>query len=201
MVVAGSALTAVVVGLAVVLGLYLPGYLHGHARDSAREAALSAARQRMVNFMNYDYQHYDRYLKRIEQGSTGKFHKQFRKAEKTLRTAVVKNKATATGKVLDAAVQQLSTDAGTASVLLYIDETVSGPNAPAAGGKGSKADGSNKKSGKASLKAKASPKAKATGNGKAGSSKDRSSRTQHYRAAVSMKRVDGRWLVSNLRFL
>ncbi len=209
---ASAVLTAVVVGLAVVLGLYLPGYLHGHARDSARDAALSAARQRMVNFMNYDYRHYDRYLKRVADGSTGTFKKQFTKAEKVLKAKTVKAKATASGKVLDAGVEQLSSDGQQASVLLYIDETVSGPGAAPSTGKGATSGkgttsgkaksgkGGTAKSGKSS-KAKSGKSGKAVaGNGGSGKGKS-SGNTLHYRADVTMQHVHGHWLVAGLRFL
>jgi Mce-associated membrane protein len=122
-----------IAGLAValVVALVLVGVLglkvrHHHQLDSARNSAVATARGYAVDLTTYDHAHLDADFQKVLNNSTGAFRSQYTEASQTLRDLIAKFQATATGKVLETAV--LSADTHHATLLLFVDQTVTNTN-------------------------------------------------------------------------
>ncbi|HEX3829989.1 MAG TPA: hypothetical protein VHV82_22220 [Sporichthyaceae bacterium] len=99
---------------------------HEHELSQARQQAVAAASNYAVDITTYDFSHLDAQFKKVQDESTGSFRSQYTDASAGLRDLIAKFKATASGKVLETAVE--SGDAGHAQILLFVDQTVSNTN-------------------------------------------------------------------------
>jgi Mce-associated membrane protein len=127
---------ALVAALAVVLALLAGGALVGAVklrdaarRDDARAAALAAARQEALNLTSIDGKDIDADLKRVQDGATGAFAKDFAQRAKDLKSVLTQNAVVAEGRVIDAAL--VRGDLDTATVLVVVDSTVKNTSVPA----------------------------------------------------------------------
>lgn len=98
-------------------------------RDNARGAALAAARQEALNLTSIDGKDIDADLKRVQDGATGGFAKDFAQRAKDLKTVLTQNAVVAEGRVIDAAL--VRGDLDTATVLVVVDSTVKNKAVPA----------------------------------------------------------------------
>jgi Mce-associated membrane protein len=98
-------------------------------RDDARAAAIGAARQEALNLTSIDGKDIDADLKRVQDGATGGFAKDFADRAKDLKTVLAENAVLAEGHVIDAAL--VRGDLDTATVLVVVDSTVKNKAAPA----------------------------------------------------------------------
>src|SRR5690348_13276311 len=81
-----SALVVILVVLAATAGVvWIRADRHESAREKARNEALTAARQAIINLDAISFGTLAADLKRVEDGSTGKFKELFTKSEATLR--------------------------------------------------------------------------------------------------------------------
>jgi Mce-associated membrane protein len=129
-VVLGITLTSVaLIGLVVfaILGAVKLG--DAHTRDAARAAAVTAARQEALNLTSIDGQNIDADLKRVQDGATGGFAKDFATRSKDLKSVLTDNSVVAEGTVIDAAL--VRGDDNTATVLVVVDSKVKNKAAPA----------------------------------------------------------------------
>lgn len=127
---------AVLVSLVVVLVLLAGAALIGAvelrnatARDNARAAALTAARQEALNLTSIDGRNIDVALKRVQDGATGAFAKDFASRATQLKDVLIANAVVAEGQVLDAAL--VRGDLDTATALVVVDSSVKNKAAPA----------------------------------------------------------------------
>jgi Mce-associated membrane protein len=117
--------------VALVLALLLAGWLalkvrHHDQLDSARRSAVATAQSYAVDLTTYDHAHLDADFNKVLSNSTGSFRAQYTEASQTLRDLIARFQATATGKVLETAV--LSADTKHATLLLFVDQTVTNTN-------------------------------------------------------------------------
>jgi Mce-associated membrane protein len=98
-------------------------------RDDARAAALAAARQEALNLTSIDGQDITADLKRVQDGATGAFAKDFATRSAQLKTVLTENAVVAEGRVLDAAL--VRGDLDTATALVVVDSMVKNKAAPA----------------------------------------------------------------------
>jgi len=123
------ALAVLLLAVAVVLGVVVKGQRDDRNRlTDARNGALAAGRQMIVNLDSISASTIDRDLKRVLDGSTGKFKEQFDRAKEQLKTLVVQRKTVSTGKVLSAGV--VRADAESATLLVAADRTVKDTTSP-----------------------------------------------------------------------
>jgi Mce-associated membrane protein len=120
-----------VLTVALVLALLLAGWMglkvrHHHQLDSARHSAQATAQGYAVDLTTYDHAHLDADFNKVLNNSTGSFRAQYTAASQDLRALIAQYQATATGKVLETAV--LSSDAHHATLLLFVDQTVTNTN-------------------------------------------------------------------------
>ena len=99
---------------------------HQDELAQARQQAVAAASNYAVDITTYDFSHLDAQFKKVQDESTGSFRSQYTDASAGLRDLIAKFKATATGKVLETAVE--SSDTSHAQILLFVDQTVSNTN-------------------------------------------------------------------------
>ena len=119
-------LTGLVVVLLVAVGV-LAWVVKGHRDDrdaveAAREAALRAGRQAILNLDALSAATIDADIKRVLDGSTGTFKKQFADASDDLKSLVVSRKTVSSGTVLSAGVVRADLDSAT--VLVAVDRLV-----------------------------------------------------------------------------
>jgi Mce-associated membrane protein len=126
----GSAATVVLAGalavtlmLVALLGLKVR---HHHQLDSARQSAIATARGYAVDLTTYDHTHLDADFNKVLNNSTGTFRAQYTAASEQLRELIAKFQANATGKVLETAL--VSCDTHHATLLLFVDQTVTNTN-------------------------------------------------------------------------
>jgi Mce-associated membrane protein len=126
---------ALIAALVVVLVLLAAAALLGAVklreaaqRDDARAAALSAARQEALNLTSIDGQDIAADLKRVQDGATGGFAKDFAQRAKDLTSVLTENAVVAEGHVIDAAL--VRGDLDTATVLVVVDSTVKNKAVP-----------------------------------------------------------------------
>jgi Mce-associated membrane protein len=127
----GRSLTTAMLSVALVVALVLVGLLglkvrHHDQQDSARRSAAATAQAYAVDLTTYDHTHLDADFQKVLDNSTGAFRAQYTEASQTLRDLIAKFQATATGKVLETAV--LAADSKHATLLLFVDQTVSNTN-------------------------------------------------------------------------
>lgn len=116
-------LSAVLLVLTVLFGLKVRS---DDKQDSARRSAVVAATAYAVDLTTYDHARLEADFAKVLDNSTGSFKSEYTAASASLRDLIAKFKATATGKVLETAV--LSSDTDSATILLFVDQTVSNSN-------------------------------------------------------------------------
>jgi Mce-associated membrane protein len=89
-----------------------------------RDAVLQSAEQAVLNFNTLDYRHASAGLRLWLDSSTGTLHSQLSQDLKQEVQLVQGKKTITTAKILDGAVTQLDTGAGTASVMVAVAVTV-----------------------------------------------------------------------------
>ena len=92
------------------------------AFDGAREAALATGRQLILNLDALSAGTIDADMKRVADGATGTFKRQFTGSEPELKKYVVGRKTVSAGQILSAGV--VRSDSDTATVLVAVDRTV-----------------------------------------------------------------------------
>lgn len=90
--------------------------------DNAESDALDAAQTYAVAMTSYNYKQLDKDFAWIDDSATASFAKQYREANKPLRSIIEKLKATATGNVTDAAATAESQTS--VRVLMFIDQSI-----------------------------------------------------------------------------
>ena len=126
---------ALIVTLVAVLALLAAGALVGAVklrdasqRDDGRAAAVGAARQEALNLTSIDGRDIDADLKRVQDGATGGFAKDFSQRAKDLKSVLTENEVIAEGHVIEAAI--VRGDGDTATVLVVVDSTVKNKAVP-----------------------------------------------------------------------
>lgn len=94
------------------------------ANARARDAVLADAEQSVLNFNTLDYHQASAGLSLWLASSTGTLHSQLSQSLKQEVQLVQQKKTITTAKILDGAVTQLDTDAGTASVMVAVNVIV-----------------------------------------------------------------------------
>jgi Mce-associated membrane protein len=117
---------AVVVGLLAASSVVLALYLRSERADrddfaKARSSATNAAGQLLVNLDALSAATIDRDMKRVVEGSTGTFRKQFTSSQQQLKAYILKQKITSSGELRSVAILRSDTD--TATALVAIDRT------------------------------------------------------------------------------
>lgn len=122
-----AVLTVLLAVAAVVLALVLRS---DGQTDDGRAAALSAARQSALNLTSIDTRDFDADVKRVVDGSTGAFLKDFttRVKDPGFRSALVDSKVVSESRVLAAGL--VRSDATTATALVVIDSVVKNTATP-----------------------------------------------------------------------
>lgn len=99
-----------------------------HQIREGHRAASAAARQVVVDFLTISAASVTRDLRQVLDGSTGEFRKQYQAGMSEVRTAVVENKVSSTGRVLRSGV--VSGDADSAVVLVAVDARITNVRSP-----------------------------------------------------------------------
>jgi Mce-associated membrane protein len=99
-----------------------------HDKDNAERQALGAAVRFVGMLTNVDGAKIDENFDHTIEGSTGEFKDMYVKSSAQLRRALVENKASAHGAVVESAVR--SATENTVEVLLFVDQSVSNASAP-----------------------------------------------------------------------
>jgi Mce-associated membrane protein len=94
------------------------------ATASARDAVLADAEQGVLNFNTLDYRRASAGLRLWLESSTGTLHSQLARSLSEETSLVQSKKEITSAKVLDGAVTQLNTNAGTATVIVAVNVTV-----------------------------------------------------------------------------
>lgn len=119
-------------GIALVLAVALAGWFGlklraDGEREDARRAVVAAATGYAVDLTTYDHARLEADFQKVLDNSTGDFRSEYTAASASLRELIAKFKAKATGNVLASAVV-LSSDEKRATVLLFVDQTVTNSN-------------------------------------------------------------------------
>jgi Mce-associated membrane protein len=115
-------LSVLLVALLVAAGVLLTRVRGYQEEEARRQAVLAAARQTAVHFTTLDYRRGEADLRRVLDGATGDFKKEFSSGLGQLRRLITQNRAVSTGRVLEAGL--VAGDAEEARVLVVADSTV-----------------------------------------------------------------------------
>ncbi|MDQ3155209.1 MAG: hypothetical protein M3Q98_00545 [Actinomycetota bacterium] len=116
-------LAAALVVALVLLAVTWSGAADRRALDDAESDALAAAKSSAVAMTTYDHSRLDQDFAWVDKGATPGFASQYRDANKPLRGIIEKLKASATGKVSEAAATADS--ASSVRVVMFIDQRIS----------------------------------------------------------------------------
>jgi Mce-associated membrane protein len=94
------------------------------AASGARDGVLQAGEQAVLNFNTLDYRSVGRGLRLWEQSSTGALHAEVVAGKTAFERQITLAKTVTTARILDAALTQLNLHAGTASIIVAIQITV-----------------------------------------------------------------------------
>lgn len=94
------------------------------AFGTARDAALDTGRREITTLNSIDYRHLDAGMHQWLEASTGPLHDALKQRAPASKSQVSDAKTSAKGSVLDAAVTQLDTHAGTAQLIASVSVTV-----------------------------------------------------------------------------
>ncbi len=114
--------TALIVALAVGLGLSLSALGSQNALASSRTSALSAARTYAVELASYNYRDLHRDFSTVASNSTPSFRRTFAESSDALKSTLSKYKATAVASVESAGIVSASTSR--AVVLVFLDQKI-----------------------------------------------------------------------------
>lgn len=112
----------VIIGLAVPLIVSLVQLSNQNSLNADRASATAAAKADATDVATYSYLHLHRDFGRVESESTPAFRRNFIRSSDSLSKVLVQYKATASAKVLAAAVSSISS--GKAVVLLFVNQSV-----------------------------------------------------------------------------
>lgn len=112
----------VIIGLAVALIVSLVQLSNQNSLNADRASATAAAKADATDVATYSYLHLHRDFGRVESESTPAFRRNFIRSSDSLSKVLVQYKATASAKVLAAAVSSISS--GKAVVLLFVNQSV-----------------------------------------------------------------------------
>lgn len=123
---AAAALTIAAVVAAAWFGWswYSAAHSSSLAYDRTRDTMLQAADQAVINFNTLDYRSPRTGLQLWLGSSTGSLHSQISGEMSTEIQTIQQRKTITTARILDAAVTQLDTDAGTGTVMLAVAVTI-----------------------------------------------------------------------------
>lgn len=91
---------------------------------AGRDQALQSGRQEIINLNTLDYRSVDQGLNLWEASSTGAFLQELQQYRAPTESSVTKAKTATTARVTDAAISQLDTQAGKATMLAVVNVTV-----------------------------------------------------------------------------
>lgn len=124
--------TAVIVGLALVLGLagvcgWL-GYRAYQARvaDQSRQLFIEVGKQGAINLTTIDYAHAEVDVKRILDSATGQFYDEFSSRSGPFVDVVQKAQSKSSGTVTEAGLESMSSDEGQVLVAVTVTTTTGG---------------------------------------------------------------------------
>lgn len=117
-----SALAAALIVSLVLLAAVWHGAADRRSLDGAEADALAAAKGYAVDVTTYNYARLDKDFSWVDNGATPSFAKQYRDANKPLRSIITKLKATAKGSVSEASATAQSTSK--VKVLVFIDQAI-----------------------------------------------------------------------------
>jgi Mce-associated membrane protein len=138
--VTSSALLAVAVLFAAWAGWSWLSAPRTPAGATIRDQALRAGEQAILNFNTLSYRTVAQGVKLWEQSSTGTLHSEIASGQSSFEKQIQQAKSTTTAKVLDGALTALNSGAGTASIIVALQITVT-PAHGAAVTKQSREDG------------------------------------------------------------
>jgi len=116
----GIGLVAII--LAVALALTMTQLSNKNSLENARTSAIAATKTYAVQVAGYNYKNLNKDFAAVEANSTPSYRKQFAQASAALTSTLTKFHATATAKVV--AIGIISATASTATVLAFVDQTV-----------------------------------------------------------------------------
>lgn len=93
-----------------------PGAVSAVAVSHEYDDITAAARQETAAFLSVDYRDLDPAINRVLAGATGRFEKEYRKAEAKLRSSARLSRATSRGKVRSVGIGALDRDSATVYV-------------------------------------------------------------------------------------
>jgi Mce-associated membrane protein len=129
---AACAVLAVAVVFAAWAGWYWVSAPRASAAAGARDQALREGEQAVLNFNTLDYRTVSQGLKLWEQSSTGTLHTQIASGQSAFEQQIKQAKSVTTAKILDAALSGLNAQAGTASIIVALQITVTPAHGAAA---------------------------------------------------------------------
>jgi Mce-associated membrane protein len=127
-----SALLAVAVVFAAWAGLSWLTAPRASAIAQARDEALREGEQAVLNFNTLSYRTVGQGLKLWEQSSTGALHTEIASGRSAFEQQIEEAKSVTTAKILDAALTAVNVRAGTASIIVAMQITVTPANGAAA---------------------------------------------------------------------
>jgi len=117
-----TVLAVVAIGLAVALALTMVQLGNQNALNNARTSSLAAARTYSVEIAGYDYRHLGTDFGVVLANSTPSFRQSFTQSSNALKSTLTKYHATASAKVVAAAIVSATTSR--AVILVFLDQTV-----------------------------------------------------------------------------
>jgi Mce-associated membrane protein len=127
-----AALFAVAVLFAAWAGAYWLTAPQASAAGQARDAALREGEQAVLNFNTLSYRTVGQGLRLWEQSSTGALHSEIASGQSTFEQQIKQAKSVTTAKILDAALTAVNVRAGTASIIVAMQITVTPAHGAAA---------------------------------------------------------------------
>lgn len=124
----GAVSLVVIVGLVVALIVSQVQLSNQNSLDAERASAVAAAKVFAHDVATYSYRNLHRDFGRVESESTPSFRRNFIRSSDSLSKVLVQYKATASAKVLAAAVSTISS--GKAVVLLFVNQSVANSSQP-----------------------------------------------------------------------
>jgi len=119
-----AALFAVAVIFAAWAGTYWLTAPQASAAGQARDAALREGEQAVLNFNTLNYRSVSQGVRLWEQSSTGALHSEIAAGQSAFEQQIEQAKSVTTAKILDAALTALNVRAGTASIIVAMQITV-----------------------------------------------------------------------------
>ena len=129
---AAAALLAAVVAFAAWSGWSWLSAPRVPAAVPVRDQALRAGEQAVLNFNTLDYRTIAQGLKLWEQSSTGALHNEVVAGQAAFEQQILQAKTTTTARILDGALTGLNVQAGTASIIVAVQITVTPASGSAA---------------------------------------------------------------------